>query len=137
MQLHRTFWVLTSAQRDTKNVQASGDRQEGPAAPTAADFQAALRAQNQIQEWQVQHKDMLHTDVMQAMDESSDSESMIVESNQVNMHASSSALGSFHAPAMDDFPKASDQKQEVSNEKAARHGPKGFFSMLTRALKRP
>lgn len=130
--------LLDSVQEIHQILQASDVRQEGAPAPTAADFKAATGAQHQIQEWQAQHQDMLHTDVMQAMDESSDSESMIVESNQVNMHASSSALGSFHAPATDDFSKASDpiKLRETSEGKAERHGPKGFFSMLTRALKR-
>lgn len=82
---------------------------------------------------------MLHTDVMQAMDESSDSESMVVESNQVMMHAHSSSLGSFPSPRLYDSPVSTEQVQvqeTVSEKQGAVHKPKGLFSFLTRALKK-
>ena len=99
---------------------------------------AAVAAQQELQGWQAQHKDMLHTDVMQAIDESSDSESMVVENTQVNMHAHSSSLGSFHSGQMYDSPSIPEQAkgQETSSDEISGPKPKGLFSFLTRALKR-
>lgn len=117
------------------------DGQEGAPVPNDLQLEAALAAQQHLQEWQAQHKDFLHTDIMQAMDESSDSESAIAESPQVFMHAHSSSLGSFHSPHMYDdqgFHEQGKQKeiQESQPEEESVHKNKGLFSLLTRALKR-
>lgn len=106
--------------------------------PDGVQLEAAQTAQQLLQDWQAQHQDLLHTDVMQAMDESSDSESAIAESPQVFMHAHSSSLGSFHLPHMYDDPGVPEQMkghQTLPQEESERKH-KGLFSFLTNALKR-
>ena len=113
--------------------------QEGSPTPACVQLESATAVQCQLHKWQAEHKDMLHTDVMQAMDESSDSESMVVEGNQVMMHAHSSSLGSFHSPQLYDNPASTEQvkgQETVSKEQRPVHKPKGLFSFLTRALKK-
>lgn len=96
----------------------------------------AIAAGDQLQQWRAVHRERMCTDVLQAMEEASDDESVLAEGSQVNVTANA---GSFSLALPDRYCSsptkdqgASQQQEEVP--KVQKH--KGLVSFIRGALKR-
>ena len=101
--------------------------------PSQMQLGAAMTALKQLGEWKTQHRDHMRTDVMQAMEESSDDESTVAEGSQINMAANASLFASL-ADRYSSSHIADQGLQKVQPDKS--HRSRGLVSMIKDALRR-
>ena len=99
---------------------------------------SAVAAMRQLEAWRVQHRDHMHTDVMQAMEEASDDESVLAEGSQVNMTANA---GSFSLALPERFCSSPTKEQSMKGDLQLEEQPraqkqKGLLSLIKGALGR-
>ena len=100
---------------------------------------AAIRALKQLAGWQAQHRDHMRTDVMQAIEESSDDESTVADGSQMNMAANASSFGSLPVPDRHGSGHIADQdvqKVPTQQRQAKAHRSRGLVSLIKDALRR-
>ncbi|KAA6427213.1 MAG: hypothetical protein FRX49_02970 [Trebouxia sp. A1-2] len=119
--------------QDQQTAQQSGSK------PTQVQLDAAVRALKQLGGWQAQHRDHMRTDVMQAMEESSDDESTVADGSQINMAANASSFGSLPVPVRYASGHIADQDlQKVPTQQGQTkvHRSRGLVSLIKDALRR-
>jgi len=100
---------------------------------------AAIRSLKQLGGWQAQHRDHMRTDVMQAMEESSDDESTVADGSQINMAANASSFGSLPVPDRYGSGHIADQgvqKVPTQQGQTKAHRSRGLVSLIKDALRR-
>ena len=118
------------------------EQHESAMAPQVAELATAKAAMHQLQEWRALHGERLRTDVLQAMDEASDDESVLAEGSQVNVTANA---GSFSLALPERFcssptkerslhQHSAAQPQEEEQPRPQRH--RGLVSFIRGALRR-
>lgn len=115
--------------------------QEQPEIASAAEVMqlpSAITALRQLDAWRNQHRDHMHTDVMQAMEEASDDESVLAEGSQVNVTANA---GSFSLALPERFCSSPTKEQSMKGEQQLEEQPraqkqKGLLSLIKGALGR-
>lgn len=111
-------------------------------ASQVAELATAKAAILQLQEWRTLHGERLRTDVLQAMDEASDDESVLAEGSQVNVTANA---GSFSLALPDRYcssptkeqslrQHSTTQPQEEEQPRPQKH--RGLVSFIRGALRR-
>ncbi|DBA76216.1 hypothetical protein WJX77_004549 [Trebouxia sp. C0004] len=113
--------------------------QQGGSKPSQVQLDAAIRALKQLGGWQAQHRDHMRTDVMQAMEESSDDESIVADGSQINMAANASSFGSLPVPDKYGSGRDADQdlqKVPTQHGQTKAHRSRGLVSLIKDALRR-
>jgi len=119
--------------QDQQAAQQSGSQ------PTQVQLDAAIRSLKQLGGWQAQHRDHMRTDVMQAMEESSDDESTVADGSQINMAANASSFGSLPVPDRYGSGHIADQgvqKVPTQQGQTKAHRSRGLVSLIKDALRR-
>ena len=113
--------------------------QQNDCEPSQEELGAAMTALKQLGKWQAQHRDDMRTDVMQAMEESSDDESTVADGSQINMAANASSFGSQATPERYGSGHIADQdlqKVPPQRELTKAHRSRGLVSLIKDALRR-
>ena len=74
---------------------------------------SAIAAGHQLQQWRAAHRENMCTDVLQAMEEASDDESVMAEGSQINVTANA---GSFSLALPDRYCSSPTKEQGISQQ---------------------
>ena len=97
---------------------------------------AAKAAINELQEWQALHLEHLRTDVLQAMEEASDDESVLADGSQVNVTANA---GSFSLALPERYCSSPTKERSMGQQQEEQSRPQkhsGLVSFIRGALRR-
>ena len=99
---------------------------------------AAAAPVKQLEDWRSEHRDHMRTDVMQAMEEASDNESVMAEGSQVNVTANA---GSFSLALPDRYCSSPTKERAGNQDQVEEQQPKvqkqkGLLSLIKDALRR-
>ena len=103
-------------------------------AAQVAQLATAKAATNQLQEWRVLHRERMPTDVLQAMEEASDDESVLAEGSQVNVTANA---GSFSLALPERYCSSPTKERSMSQQQEEQPRPqkhRGLVSLIRGAL---
>ncbi|KAL3153260.1 hypothetical protein ABBQ38_011608 [Trebouxia sp. C0009 RCD-2024] len=117
-------------------VKALQAQPESTMAEQVEHLATAIAAGHQLQQWRAVHRENMSTDVLQAMEEASDDESVLAEGSQVNVTANA---GSFSLALTDRYCSSPTKERNISQQQEEL--PKvekqsGLVSFLKGALKR-